>query len=239
MKEYSQVWQYEGIVFYAYPVNKQPLGALPVYRFWSSLMQHHFYTIDEAEKDKLIHDTPETWIYEGIVWYAFAKPYYTSPATYDFSGGSEGVSYTMTLKAYVDGQEAQIDQPNVQFLPQTTQAKMSIDFANLTITLNEIHILTDTLQQSGTIKLPGISIPFALSAQADFDGLAPRGPYAVDPTTGVFADFVNAPKDLTANQETFSCNGTVTIGGQLIQFSLASSAMRSLRYRKASTLECR
>ncbi len=69
--DYSDVWAYEGIVFYAYPEKRAPVGTMPVYRFWSGLLGCHFYTISENERDKLINEYAQTWSYEGIAWYAY------------------------------------------------------------------------------------------------------------------------------------------------------------------------
>ena len=69
--QYSDVWSYEGIAFYAYPEDRAPDGAMPVYRFWSDAQSCHFYTITEKEKDKLIANYPDVWAYEGIAWYAY------------------------------------------------------------------------------------------------------------------------------------------------------------------------
>lgn len=43
----------------------------PVYRFWSNAKQHHFYTIEHAEKTQVVnaYDT-NTWGYEQIAWTA-------------------------------------------------------------------------------------------------------------------------------------------------------------------------
>jgi hypothetical protein len=49
----------------------QPQGLVPVYRFWSEKLAGHFYTIDEAEKDKLIREQSKVWTFEGIVFYAY------------------------------------------------------------------------------------------------------------------------------------------------------------------------
>ena len=69
--EYSDVWAYEGIVFYAYPEKRAPVGTMPVYRFWSESLASHFYTISEDEKDKLMSEYAEVWSYEGIAWFAY------------------------------------------------------------------------------------------------------------------------------------------------------------------------
>ena len=68
---YSHVWTYEGIAFYAYPEGQQPQDAKPVYRFWSPVLETHFYTMSETEKNKLIDNYSHVWTYEGVAWYAY------------------------------------------------------------------------------------------------------------------------------------------------------------------------
>lgn len=64
------VWAYENVAWHAYP--SQVEGTSPVYRFWSPMLQSHFYTISEVEKDFVETMFPESfWIAEGIAWYAF------------------------------------------------------------------------------------------------------------------------------------------------------------------------
>ena len=46
---------------------------MPVYRFWSPVLLRHFYTISEAERDKLINNYAYVWTYEGIAYHAFAS----------------------------------------------------------------------------------------------------------------------------------------------------------------------
>lgn len=48
-----------------------PAGAAPVWRFWSPVYQRHFYTIREAEKDKVLDRLGHVWTYEGIAYRAF------------------------------------------------------------------------------------------------------------------------------------------------------------------------
>lgn len=64
-------WTYQGISFYAYPPDIQPVGTIPVYRFWSDSLDRHLYTPDEDEKRDLIENQSQTWAFEGIAWYAF------------------------------------------------------------------------------------------------------------------------------------------------------------------------
>ena len=71
INDYPHVWIYEGPAFYAYPDGQQPDNALPVYRFWSPVLESHFYTMDETERDKLIDLYPHVWTYECIAWYAY------------------------------------------------------------------------------------------------------------------------------------------------------------------------
>jgi hypothetical protein len=43
-----------------------------VYRFWSPVLERHFYTISEAEKEMLLTQFPTVWSYEGVVYHSFA-----------------------------------------------------------------------------------------------------------------------------------------------------------------------
>lgn len=69
MDEKTSAWAYEGIAFYAFPKGKQPPWTQPVYRFWCSRNNAHFYTIDEAEKNAVLQNYGDVWQYEGIAWY--------------------------------------------------------------------------------------------------------------------------------------------------------------------------
>jgi hypothetical protein len=64
------VWKYEGPVFgaFASPVA----GSIPVYRFWSSSYNAHFYTASEEEKNHVIDAYPDNvWQYESIAYHAY------------------------------------------------------------------------------------------------------------------------------------------------------------------------
>ncbi len=64
----TNIWNYEGIAFYAYPTQEP--NTTPVYRFWSSSYNGHFYTSSETEKDYIIaHYPTSVWNYEGVAWY--------------------------------------------------------------------------------------------------------------------------------------------------------------------------
>ncbi len=56
-------WKYEMVAFYVYPTTYTG-SAKTVYRFWSPVFKHHFYTADEAEMTK-VKDTDRNWTYEG------------------------------------------------------------------------------------------------------------------------------------------------------------------------------
>jgi hypothetical protein len=72
INDYADAWTYEGIAFYAYREGHGPMDTQPVYRFWSGTQGYHFYTIKEAEKDKLVAKYADLWTFEGIAWYAYA-----------------------------------------------------------------------------------------------------------------------------------------------------------------------
>jgi len=79
MDNYTHAWTYKGVAFYAWPEGEQPLQALPVYRFWSGDLGHHFYTIYKAERDALIESYSHVWFYEGVAWYAYPAVSVVSP----------------------------------------------------------------------------------------------------------------------------------------------------------------
>ena len=239
LAEPPEVWTDEGIAFYAYAPGKQPLGTAPVYRLWSGRLGHHFYTITESEKDNLLINFPETWESEGIAYYAYAKPYQPIEVTYDFVGGAEEVQYTMTLTAHIDGQEAQIDAPEVRFTTTSAWMRMRTNFMSQTATVNGFHVQSQLPQHVATISQGcprGLSIPFAMSAEAAFASLTPRGPFGVDPTTGTFADFVDAGENLAAEKETYTYRGAIRLGDQTASFEQTTEAVE-LELDSFGTLE--
>ena len=52
-------------------VNAGGAETAPVYQFWSPVLGSHFYTIDEAEKARVLSQWPDVWTYEGIAFLAF------------------------------------------------------------------------------------------------------------------------------------------------------------------------
>lgn len=70
----DSVWRYEGAVFGAF--GSRVSGSIPVYRFWSSTYNAHFYTSSEGEKDHVIAAYPDdVWKYESIAYYAYPASY--------------------------------------------------------------------------------------------------------------------------------------------------------------------
>lgn len=77
-------WVYEGISFQSTPTDNGSCGSQsPVYRFWSTAFQSHFYTVDTSEKDRLISSDPN-WAYEGPAMCADATPTAGSTSLYRF-----------------------------------------------------------------------------------------------------------------------------------------------------------
>lgn len=223
------VWADEGIAFYAYDPARPPLGSSPVYRFWSAQLGYHFYTIDESEKNRLITEYPNVWTLERISFYAYSTAYKPQQATYEFTGEDENVTYTMTLAAYVDGVEAIIDNPNVRLATTTARMRMKTDFTDLTTTLNDLRLESELDDHATTIRLTnakGLSIPFSVSAQATFKALTPRGPFAIDPASGNFADFTVAPETLPGENEAFAYRGLVSFAKQTVDFDRTTEALQ-------------
>ncbi|NLH41895.1 MAG: hypothetical protein GX448_08645 [Planctomycetes bacterium] len=71
IRDYPDYWIFEGVAFYAYPEGSQPAECLPVYRFWNVTDNSHFYTMDESERDKMIREYPDIYVYEGVAFYAY------------------------------------------------------------------------------------------------------------------------------------------------------------------------
>ncbi len=71
LRDYSHMWKFEEVAFYAYPSDRAPVGSKPVYRFWSDSLGRHFYSTSESEKQKLVDKFAEVWTFEGVAWYAF------------------------------------------------------------------------------------------------------------------------------------------------------------------------
>ncbi len=71
-----------------------------VYRFWSPATDAHFYTISEAEKDKLIRDYDDVWVFEGVAFEAAKIPFVSglAPVYRFWSDVSQSHFYTISEK---------------------------------------------------------------------------------------------------------------------------------------------
>ncbi|WP_191089270.1 peptidoglycan DD-metalloendopeptidase family protein [Microbacterium radiodurans] len=68
------VWNPAWLVETAPLVGSGTPGTTPVYRFWSSRYQGHFYTASASERDAVSSRWPDIWSYEGEAYRAFAAP---------------------------------------------------------------------------------------------------------------------------------------------------------------------
>lgn len=232
------VWAYEGVVFYAYAPSAAPVGTTPVYRLWSNSLARHFYTMDEDEKDELLTESPNVWVLEGIAFYAYGAPYEPDTVTYSLAGDAKDIEYTLTLAAYVDGQEAQIDAPLLRFTTMQADMTMTADLTDLTATLDDLYLESEVVDHVATIqqKELGVLISLSISAEATFEASSLRGPFEVDPDTGTFADYSDAAQTLTALDETFSYSGLVTLDKSTATFDETADATE-LSLESAGTLD--
>jgi hypothetical protein len=222
-------WISEGTAFYAYPAGHQPAGTKPVYRFWSGKGGGHFYTMSEAERNQLLNQKPLQWIPEGIAWYAYetssTEPAAVKAASYEFSGGTREVLCTLSLKAYLDGKEAKIDEPNLVYDPNHAYLKMTVDLAVLTTTLQEFLAESEVMQHTLTIGqggTDGVQIPVVLSTSLLFWGQAARGPFGIDAKTSAFPTTGGGP--LPGSNESFTINGSATVDGAKLDVGLVENA---------------
>jgi hypothetical protein len=61
---WSDVWQDEGVAYYVYPPTSTIADTVPVARFWSPILSHHFYTADRTERDDVLRRWPDVWTFE-------------------------------------------------------------------------------------------------------------------------------------------------------------------------------
>ena len=67
-------WTYEGPVFYAFaPGNEKSQDVRPVYELRSADFGACLYTMDEAEKDRLLNHPSGAWTCKGIAFYAWPQ----------------------------------------------------------------------------------------------------------------------------------------------------------------------
>lgn len=92
----TSVWSYENESYSVY--NSSQPESLPVYRFWSSSKQKHFYTIDASEKAAVEANYPDhIWKYERVAFYAFpGNKAGTKPVYRFWSNRYQGHFYTIS-----------------------------------------------------------------------------------------------------------------------------------------------
>lgn len=70
LTQYSTIFQYEGVAFRVF--KEQKPGTVRLYRFWNQLNGTHFYTVSEAEKQKLIDKYSNIYIFEpSVIMYVY------------------------------------------------------------------------------------------------------------------------------------------------------------------------
>ena len=229
IRQDAGAWTLEGTAFYAYPEGRQPPGTKPVYRFRSDTLGSYFYTISEAEKDKLIGQSSPVWLYEGIAWYAYETPGTRrsgpSGMIYELSGGSAEARCTLSLKAYLDGNEVQIDHPDVSYTTDHTYMRMTLDAVAMTATLNEFLVETKVLEHAAAIGGNGsnrLPISIVLSTSLLFWGRTTRGPFGIDSQMLTFPTTGSGP--LPGGSETFTVGGSVTVDGNTLDVGLVQKA---------------
>ncbi len=68
------VWEYDGTRGYVYAEPNPATGLLPVYGFWSPVLDRHFYTLSESERKAVVEAEPQNqWQSEGVAFYAFGE----------------------------------------------------------------------------------------------------------------------------------------------------------------------
>lgn len=227
--KYADAWTYEGPVFYAYPEGAQPTGAKPVYRFWSDSLGAHFYTISETEKDFLLREYAGTWVFEGIVWYAFEArsededPGAAQAGEYEFTCDRTAASYGLELKAYFDGREVRIDAPTVDLASTTGRMTMAVDFSEMTTELATFQVESDLVQHTAVISdTDGTEFPLVLSMSGLLETVTPRGPFAIDPQTLAFSTMVGGQTSI--GDEIFRIVGSALFEGEKHDVNLALAA---------------
>ncbi len=216
-------WSYQGVAFYAYPEESRPDEAKGVYRFWSDRLGSSFYTMDEVEQQEYRADT-RTWSFEGVAWYAFETP---SPsddpqvpstpepsAVYEFTGGSDAAVYVVQLTAYVDGQEAQLDNATIEFVPALGRMQMAVDFDAMTAEMTQFAVEAEFVEHGMAVTesdMGLIAFPVTLSLTAFFEALTPRGPYEIEPRS--LSLLTTGAAEAAGEAETYTIVGSAVVDG--------------------------
>jgi hypothetical protein len=231
--KYEDVWTFEGIVFYAYPDGRQVDGVKMIHRFWSDTLGGHFYTVNEAEKERLIREYAAVWTYEGAAWYAFEKPIaekppvVPDPMVYEFIGGDADALFVLELKATIDNKEAKLDKPSIGFVPDLGRMTMQVDLGAMTARLDELSIESAATEHQAVLsggEIGRAELPLGLSLQGAFHAPRTRGPYDIDPESLVFP--VDHPDEAAGANDSFRLLGSLTIDGRKLNIDVTLRADR-------------
>ncbi|MFB9309909.1 hypothetical protein ACFFRL_11995 [Agromyces hippuratus] len=67
--KWPDVWKYEKVAYYVYPLDSTEPNTVAMARFWSPRNSRHFYTADPVERDMVIKRWPSPiWDYESDVF---------------------------------------------------------------------------------------------------------------------------------------------------------------------------
>jgi hypothetical protein len=163
-----------------------------------------------------------------VAWYAYDKAPLPENTIYTFTGGPEEASYIMTLGAAIDGQEVALATPDVRLSTSSTWMQMDIDFDRSSAMLNRVHIQTAITNYKTTLSTGqyGVAVPLTLSVEGLLDVSTPQGPFVIDPSTGVFADFTKPNPEVVLKDPLAKCSGTIRVGTQEKAFTIEGVANR-------------
>lgn len=94
-------YKYEGIAFYTYSTTSTG-GYSPVYRFYNTTNNAHFYTISSIEKDS-ISTNMKNFNLEGVAWHASTSSVPSSSPLYRFYNTTSGTHFYTTSLEERDG----------------------------------------------------------------------------------------------------------------------------------------
>jgi len=224
----TEQWVDEGIVFYVYAEADAASGIEPVYRFWSDAIGGHFYTISESEKDKLIDEYGNAWIFEGVVWYALAELENGDDGSrgegsnvYEFINAADAVAFTLELTATIDGKPVGLDTTELTFTGAAGNMQMDVDLDALTTQLNALSVETEMLDVSATAgdRVSGQGqYEFGLAIVGAFDSAVARGPYAIDSRSLAFG--ADGQAGTVGDGEMFTITGSAIIDGEKSSINL-------------------
>jgi hypothetical protein len=148
-------WNYEGIACYVFPNPDEMMGTVPVYRFWSKEYRHHFYTIDEEEKEKLVATNPH-WAYERVAFHALPPDGKSSKAAGNAAGkagcgAAAGVAVTTSDGS--DGAAAADGDETTAWSPETADASwVVLSFAEA-LEVADVEVAGENLPEGTRILL--------------------------------------------------------------------------------------